>query len=79
MIRALYPAPPICTDPSLGTLATQALGRRPAAPVVAHLASCLPCRLQRATFERLDDDAVPPSPALHARLRKRALFFAGKS
>jgi hypothetical protein len=68
-----YPAPPACTDLLLGAQATQALGLPPPADIAAHLAVCASCRLQRAAFAGLDAHAVPPSPALRARLRRLAL------
>jgi hypothetical protein len=68
-----YPAPPACTDPLLGTQATQALGLPPLAAVTAHLEVCAACRFQRAAFAGLDAHAVPPSPALRVHLRRLAL------
>lgn len=76
MTRSPYPAPPVCTDPAIGAAVTQALGRRPPPPVASHLASCLACRIQRAAFNRLDEDAAAPSLALRARVRRRVISSA---
>ncbi len=66
---------PGCIDPSLGKLASQALGEpltlAPAA-IAAHLAACLPCRLERAGYDSLDAHAVPPSAELTKRIRAAA-------
>jgi len=72
-----YPAPGVCTEPTLGAEATQALGQAPPAAVAAHLAVCPACRLQRAAFERLDANAIAPLPELYAGLRRRALRRIG--
>jgi hypothetical protein len=68
-----YPAPAACVEPSLGAEATQALGRAPSAQVVAHLAVCPACRLERTAFDGTQASAVPPEPGLRARLRRLTL------
>ncbi len=63
-----YPAPLACTQPSLGALATQALGQVQPATVTAHVATCLACQLQRIAFDELNLRAIPPVPDLRGQL-----------
>ena len=73
MNESPYPAPAACVEPSLGAEATQALGRAPSLPVVAHLAICPDCRLVRAEFEAAAAGAVPLDSGMRDRLRRLAL------
>lgn len=70
MKRSPYPAPPACSAPRLGALATQQLGRAMSHAVKAHVAACAACQIQRAAFERLDEGPVAPPAALRARLQR---------
>jgi hypothetical protein len=67
-----YPAPLACTEPSLGALATQALGQVQPATVTAHITTCLACQLQRVAFDELNTRAIPPQPDLRSQLRNVA-------
>ena len=57
---------PACISPSVGEIATQALGRMPAGAVEEHRAGCIACELERLAFASLDEYAVEPSPGLRA-------------
>jgi hypothetical protein len=65
-----YPAPAACVEPSLGAEATQGLGRALSKSVVAHLAICPACQLQRAAFKAALAGAVSAEPELRDRLRR---------
>ena len=73
MTDSPYPAPAACVEPSLGAEASQGLGRALSKSVVAHLAVCAACRLQRAAFKGASAGAVRAEPDLRARLRRLVL------
>ena len=63
---------PTCADPRLGARATLSLSRPPSPALMAHLATCLACRLERHEFDMLATGAKTSSSGLVARLRKTA-------
>lgn len=60
---------PGCTEPRLGLQATRRLGASLSPRLVAHLATCLACRLERYEFGGLDATARTPSATLREKLR----------